>query len=355
MTVSTAWPYEPAIYDQPPPNALAQRILGGTALVCVAFACAWTLCLNLSGSRADTFAAGRGDRLGFAASRSDRLAAADPAQAVAIDIAAFDSRFAAAFPSSATVGDAPVAADGGALPLRLANLPPRGRLARAEPAAPRPRRDRLGLRPGRPQTAYLRSAGLGSASAQAPVAAEAPADRPNIFERLFGEHPSQPSIFAKLFGTAPSNVTLAYAAPEGGVAGDTAVLTSGLYDRQTAVYDISAHTVYLPDGQALEAHSGLGPLLDDPHYADRKDRGPTPPDVYDLQPRGRLFHGVRALRLIPVDERKVFGRQGLLAHTYMLGPNGQSNGCVSFKDYDAFLQAYENHQITRLAVVSRLD
>ena len=39
----------------------------------------------------------------------------------------------------------------------------------------------------------------------------------------------------------------------------------------------------------------------------------------------------------------------------MLGPNGQSNGCVSFKDYDAFLQAYENHEITRLAVVSRVD
>jgi len=35
------------------------------------------------------------------------------------------------------------------------------------------------------------------------------------------------------------------------------------YDRQTAVYDISAKTVYLPDGTKLEAHSGLGDKMDD--------------------------------------------------------------------------------------------
>ena len=39
----------------------------------------------------------------------------------------------------------------------------------------------------------------------------------------------------------------------------------------------------------------------------------------------------------------------------MLGPNGQSNGCVSFKDYDAFLHAYMNHQVKRLVVVAGLD
>ena len=47
------------------------------------------------------------------------------------------------------------------------------------------------------------------------------------------------------------------------------------YDRQTAVYDISAHTVYLPDGTRLEAHSGLGSKIDDPrslaHADDRRD------------------------------------------------------------------------------------
>ena len=123
----------------------------------------------------------------------------------------------------------------------------------------------------------------------------------------------------------------------------------------TAVYDISAHTVYMPDGTRLEAHSGLGSRLDDPRYADERMHGVTPPNIYDLELREAPFHGVRALRMIPQDESKTFGRSGLLAHTYMLGPNGDSNGCVSFRNYDAFLQAYLNQKIKRLAVVARLD
>ncbi len=111
----------------------------------------------------------------------------------------------------------------------------------------------------------------------------------------------------------------------------------------------------MPDGTRLEAHSGFGALLDDPRHVDKKNRGATPPNVYDLEPREELFHGVPALRLIPVDNAKVFGRTGLLAHTYMLGPNGDSNGCVSFRNYRAFLQAYRNHTVKRLAVVSHLD
>src|SRR5580704_8563489 len=51
-------------------------------------------------------------------------------------------------------------------------------------------------------------------------------------------------------------------------------------DSRTAVYDIEAHTVYLPDGEKLEAHSGLGDKLDDPRYVNVRDRGPTPPNVY---------------------------------------------------------------------------
>jgi hypothetical protein len=38
----------------------------------------------------------------------------------------------------------------------------------------------------------------------------------------------------------------------------------------------------------------------------------------------------------------------------MLGPNGDSNGCVSFKDYEAFLKAFQDGKITRLAVVAKL-
>ena len=48
------------------------------------------------------------------------------------------------------------------------------------------------------------------------------------------------------------------------------------------------------------------------------------------------------------------GRSGLLAHSYMLGPNGDSNGCVSIKNYDRFLQAFDNGEISRLVVVPSL-
>lgn len=122
-------------------------------------------------------------------------------------------------------------------------------------------------------------------------------------------------------------------------------------DSRTAIYDISARTVFLPSGQKLEAHSGLYDKMDDPKYVHVRMRGATPPNVYDLTMREQLFHGVRAIRLNPVHEHKMFGRDGMLAHTYMLGPNGQSNGCVSFKDYDKFLQAFLRGEVDRLVVV----
>jgi hypothetical protein len=125
-------------------------------------------------------------------------------------------------------------------------------------------------------------------------------------------------------------------------------------DSRTAIYDISAHRVYLPNGQWLEAHSGLGERLDDPRYVSERGRGATPPNVYDLTLREELFHGVRALRLTPVGSGAMYGREGLLAHSYMLGPNGQSNGCVSFNDYEAFLNAYLRGEIDRLVVVEHL-
>ena len=125
-------------------------------------------------------------------------------------------------------------------------------------------------------------------------------------------------------------------------------------DSRTAVYDISARSVYLPSGRKLEAHSGLGDKMDNPRYVAVKNRGSTPPNVYDLSLRERPFHGVQAIRLTPVDERKMFGRDGMLAHSYMLGPNGQSNGCVSFNDYHVFLQAFLRGEVDRLVVVARL-
>jgi hypothetical protein len=39
----------------------------------------------------------------------------------------------------------------------------------------------------------------------------------------------------------------------------------------------------------------------------------------------------------------------------MLGPNGDSFGCVSFRNYDAFLQAFKEQKIKHLAVVASLS
>jgi Protein of unknown function (DUF2778) len=209
--------------------------------------------------------------------------------------------------------------------------------------------------------------------------APAPAGNLNIFQKLFGlgqpsapaakSEPAAPSRVARLSTAAPgaSASTSPATAPSsavqegrGGFGGLLAWFTpktgygSFGYDRFTAVYDISARTVYLPDGTRLEAHSGLGEALDNPRYVSERARGPTPPHLYELTMREASFHGVQALRLNPVGEDGLYGRAGLLAHPYMLGPNGDSNGCVSFKDYDAFLRAYENGQIKRLAVVAQL-
>jgi Protein of unknown function (DUF2778) len=126
-------------------------------------------------------------------------------------------------------------------------------------------------------------------------------------------------------------------------------------DGRTAIYDITARTVYLPSGRRLEAHSGYGGYMDSPRYVHVRMRGSTPPNVYNLALRERLFHGVRALRLNPVDGGRMYGRAGILAHSYLLGPNGQSHGCVSFSNYSEFLNAYLKGEITRIAVVERLE
>ena len=126
-------------------------------------------------------------------------------------------------------------------------------------------------------------------------------------------------------------------------------------DSRTAVYDIKGQMVYLPNGEKLEAHSGLGKWLDDARYVNVKGQGPTPPNTYRLALREQPFHGVQAIRLIPVGGGNMYGRDGMLAHSYMLGPDGQSNGCVSLRDYQKFLQAFLRADINRLIVVARLE
>jgi hypothetical protein len=174
--------------------------------------------------------------------------------------------------------------------------------------------------------------------------------RQSMVDKLWGKR--EPSGGLLAYASADASVTSAIAPKEQ----NPMLGGSAPYERDTAVYDITAKMVYLPDGTKLEAHSGLGSNLDDPRSSRTRMRGVTPPHIYTLKPREALFHGVPALRLTPVGgENAIYGRDGLLAHTFMLGPNGDSNGCVSFKDYYAFLDAYRNKGIRKLAVLARVD
>src|ERR1700730_5510716 len=175
-----------------------------------------------------------------------------------------------------------------------------------------------------------------------------------LASRVPGVQTENRTLLQKLSDLFPARLTLASLAPDGGLFREAPNLASLGYDNVTAVYDISARAVYMPDGSTLEAHSGFGNLMDDPAHVSERNVGATPPNVYDLKPRERLFHGVQALRMIPVGDNDAFGRSGLLTHSYMLGPKGDSNGCVSIKDYEKFLKAFSNGEIKRLVVVPSL-
>ena len=187
---------------------------------------------------------------------------------------------------------------------------------------------RLTRRPALPSTqSVFRAAGV---------------EEPSLFDRIFGDAPA-PTAYAAVDGASeaiPSRQRL--------VPGTAPVAGGGI-----AVYDITAQRVTLPNGEVLEAHSGLGPSQDNPRNVHLTMRGATPPGTYDLREREALFHGVRAIRLNPVGgPGAIHGRVGLLAHTYMLGPSGASNGCVVFRDYNRFLQAYLRGEVQRLVVVA---
>jgi hypothetical protein len=178
-------------------------------------------------------------------------------------------------------------------------------------------------------------------------------DIPANRDVALNDHPDDPTVLEKLSSMFKYRLTLASLTPTDGVFAPKPNLASLGYDGETAVYDISAHVVYLPDGSKLEAHSGLGDTRDDPTHVNEHQVGATPPAIYELKPREQLFHGVQALRMNPV-EGSALGRTGLLVHSYMLGPNGDSNGCVSIRDYDRFLAAYQKGEFKRLAVVTSI-
>lgn len=333
------------------------NLIGAAALALVLGTCVWTVYANILG--ASVYPSGIGSHV-EPVTRAAPVRAATPAApsfadrydpatsapllawrkpaAPADTIAWFDPAHSLGQPAATFVKPAPVALAQATppKPLAVAPPPPAVQLAQTPPQRP------SALRGPTTQSASAHEQLV--QKARATLLAAAPASKLGIFEKLFGAPEPAPQV-------------LAYAGPDGGVFGDGRDAASNAQpsDRFTAVYDITAKKVYMPDGSRLEAHSGLGARRDNPSYVHERMRGATPPHIYDLKPREALFHGVAALRMTPVGgERAIHGRNGLLTHTYMLGPGGDSNGCVSFKDYDAFLRAYRNGQVKRLIVVASL-
>jgi len=235
-------------------------------------------------------------------------------------------------------------------PLRPAALPPAsGNDLAAAPAGEVPPAQQ-------PQLAPVETTPQTPAAVPPPQAASSGPPISPALQKLATKQAEDKSFFDRLFGREQSKLTsLAYAPETEDTTRQRVAVLTRRYDRYTAVYDITARVLYMPDGRRIEAHSGLGERLDDIRYVYERNHGPTPPHLYDLSQRAQPFHGITALRMTPVGKGEVYGRNGLLAHPFMMGPNGDSNGCVSIKDYAAFLQAYRTGEVKRIAVVASLD
>lgn len=361
-------------WQQPPlkSRTLPQSIIGSVALAFVVTTCLWVVYANVVGPDG---AATEPASPAPAAEGPTSNAAKKSARAAA-GTSVIQKNYAALLDAGRSLGHPPTVFAQGALPARADQLAMpaqsiglqaklqdkpqdslQGKLQDKLPQAPIVRQAALTVpmpmpRPVKPEIAPTPTAPV-STVRKAPVE-----DKATVLAAISSGQ--SPSMFQKLFGKPKSEgVTLAYASPDGGIASDgQTIMFDGApkYNQYTAVYDISARTVYLPDGTQLEAHSGLGKHMDDPRFVHMKMRGATPPHVYDLKMRESLFHGVEAIRMTPVGgEGRIHGRTGLLTHTYMLGPRGDSNGCISFKDYDAFLQAYKRGAVKRMVVVAKLN
>lgn len=155
-------------------------------------------------------------------------------------------------------------------------------------------------------------------------------------------------------GTKPPTKELAYAKPGLPMDDEDEVRPTFRGRKGVAYYDISAGVVYMPNGEKLEAHSGIGKMRDNPAYVHVKMKGPTPPGTYRVTMREALFHGVEAVRLTPVNGVAPHGRVGLLAHSYLLRNRGDSHGCVAFEEYPRFLKAFKRGEITHMVIVNSM-
>lgn len=369
-------------------KVIPQHLLGGVAVAAVVLGCAWTVYSNVFG--ANIYPSVSSAAYDAPIARNSTVVAARPARPAFNEIFAslpqpapkisspetvspsimFNERFAASAPQGDTLRPSERLIQptqmAEASPVEALKKPDAPKLAEApktkEAAQPAPAQVALNIPPPATKQADAKADAKAPAKAGASVRdmaqraknavmSIASNDKPTMVEKLWGKQPAQGSLLS--YASADASVT--------GSIPDTRAQNPMLggsppYDKQTAVYDIAAKTVYLPDGTKLEAHSGLGSKMDDVRYAHVRMQGVTPPHIYELKPREALFHGVPALRLTPIGgEDKIFGRDGLLAHTYMLGNRGDSNGCVSFKDYYAFLNAYRNQGIRRLAVLAKVE
>ncbi|TMK46181.1 MAG: DUF2778 domain-containing protein [Alphaproteobacteria bacterium] len=360
-------------------KAIPRRLFGGIALACLVLGCGWAVYSNiLSASVYPTLGNAGYDepvirRPPMVATRSVTQAVEDafaalhetapvieePATVASITPFMFNERFAASQPQAvaSAVPPEPVTAPSQQpAPPKLAEAPKAvsaSKLAEApRPKQVAPAQVAMNVPPPAAPPSEKKTAGDSirdmAQRAKAAVMSIASGERTSITEKLWGKQERGLMSFA----SADASITGSIGKEQNPALGGS----SPPYDRSTAVYDISAHTVYLPDGSKLEAHSGLGSKLDDPSSAKIRMHGVTPPHIYELTPREALFHGVPALRLNPIGgEDAIYGRSGLLAHSFMLGPNGDSNGCVSFRDYNAFLNAYRNQGIKKLAVVTSIE
>jgi hypothetical protein len=371
-------------------KATSYNLFGGAAVACLVLGCGWTVYSNiLSVSAYPTLGSAGYDEpvvkpspavgarsaaqaIGdaFAALPQGAPVIEKPATVAAIDPLMFNERFAASAPqgvASAVPPELFIAPSQQPAAPKLAEATKEpsketskeaSRIASAPKVAVAPKKEAMAqvamnapppADPSEPKKTAGDSIRDMAQRAKAAVMSIASGERVSITEKLWGKQEQRGSLLA--FASADANITGSIGREKNPALGGSVP-----YERDTAVYDISAHMVYLPDGSKLEAHSGLGSMLDDPNSAKIRMHGVTPPHIYELKPREALFHGVPALRLNPIGgEDAIYGRAGLLAHTFMLGPNGDSNGCVSFRDYNAFLNAYRNQGIKKLAVVARIE
>jgi hypothetical protein len=374
-------------------KTIPQNLLGSVAVATLVLGCAWTVYTNVFGASVYPTVSGAAYEVPVVktpavAARTvqpafneifaslEQRPLVTPAPENVANSLMFNERFAASAPQGElprSVASAPVEAT------KVAEAPPSGQtpkaIAAAKPAetakpkiaapatklalnTPAATSKEIEAKTAEARTADDKTAKSSGSSirdmaqrAKAAVMSIASGEKQNMVEKLWGKQPAGGGLLAYASADASVTGSIIDTRSQNPMMGG-----SPPYDRQTAVYDISAKMVYLPDGTRLEAHSGLGSKMDDVRSSHVRMQGVTPPHIYELKPREALFHGVPALRLTPIGgEDKIYGRDGLLAHTYMLGPSGQSNGCVSFKDYYAFLDAYKNKGIRRLAVLAKVQ